>query len=219
MHKSLIRKELIEASAVAALPTVVYLIIIGVENHNFHYLEDYYISDQWATLFTRDIYPLGLVVPTFFAGILGLVQTVSESVRGTWGYLLHLPPARRQVIQAKLVCGLATYLACSGLFLAACVLLALRRQTIIRPLEWWMISPIAQCIVSGVLIYLGAFLTGLRPARWYGSRLLPLVGVTALWGVLLFMPNWWVYGILSLLLLCAILIAMIFHVAMTRDYV
>ena len=31
----------------------------------------------------------------------------------------------------------------------------------------WLLMP---------LVYLGAFASGIRPARWFGSRLLPLVG-------------------------------------------
>jgi hypothetical protein len=32
------------------------------------------------------------------------------------------------------------------------------------------------------LLYMGAFLSGLRPARWYGTRFLPVVaGCMALW--------------------------------------
>ncbi|HEV3341418.1 MAG TPA: hypothetical protein VG125_13700, partial [Pirellulales bacterium] len=36
-------------------------------------------------------------------------------------------------------------------------------------LRLWLIIP---------LVYLGAFASGIRPARWTGSRLLPLVGIT-----------------------------------------
>lgn len=224
MSKSLIRKELIEAGAVTAIATVIYLIIVGAEIYEFRSYQirshhNHYSAGVWVSLFTRDLYPLCILVPASFAALLGLVQTVSESIQGTWGYLLHLPPARQRVIRIKLTSGLVAYTLCSGSFLAICVLVALSRQTVIRPLEWWMISPVMQCIVSGVLIYLGAFLTGLRPARWYGSRLLPLVGVSGLWGLLLYVPSWWVFGFPLLLVLCVVLIAMIFHVAEIRDYV
>ena len=43
------------------------------------------------------------------------------------------------------------------------------------------------------LLYFGAFLSGIRPARWFGTRLLPLVAAGAL-AMLLPELRWWPVG-------------------------
>ena len=46
----------------------------------------------------------------------------------------------------------------------------------------WLLMPLA---------YLGAFASGIRPARWFGSRLLPLVSVAVPGLFLYILPHWW----------------------------
>jgi hypothetical protein len=67
-------------------------------------------------------------------------------------------------------------------------------------------------------VYLGAFASGIRPARWFGSRLLPLlaVGLPAVLAVAV--PYWWLVGLPLLLLTAAVLVIEILGVAATRDY-
>ncbi len=72
--------------------------------------------------------------------------------------------------------------------------------------------------VSVGVLYLGAFLTGLRPGRWLGSRLLPIAAAGLLVAVIQYLPLWWVLGLGALVLLSAWLLACIFVVAKTRDY-
>jgi hypothetical protein len=67
-------------------------------------------------------------------------------------------------------------------------------------------------------VYLGAFLVGARPARWFGSRLLPLAGAGLLVGLIQFLPWWWLLGVLAILLLDAWLVASILYVTKTRDF-
>src|SRR5437867_2133155 len=42
------------------------------------------------------------------------------------------------------------------------------------PFLWSMTDQTFRLILATPLLYLGAFLSGLRPARWWGTRLLPL---------------------------------------------
>jgi hypothetical protein len=69
------------------------------------------------------------------------------------------------------------------------------------------------------LLYLGAFLSGLRPARWFGTRLLPLVAavtvLSLLGGVL---PWWWAVSFPVTVALYGLLIANTCFVARVRDY-
>ena len=90
--------------------------------------------------------------------------------------------------------------------------------------EWSMTWSSWQAWFSMTPIYLGAFLVGMRPARWFGSRLLPLVGVGLLAYVIaqlmseLLAITWWILGVTAIVVLDAWLIACVFYVARTRDY-
>ena len=68
------------------------------------------------------------------------------------------------------------------------------------------------------LVYLGAFASGIRPARWFGSRLLPLVSVAAPAILSYTVPLWWLIGFPLLLLVAAVLLSDILWVAETRDF-
>jgi hypothetical protein len=68
------------------------------------------------------------------------------------------------------------------------------------------------------LVYLGAFLSGLRPARWYGTRLLPLAASGLLTAFLAIFAWWWPLGLALALLTYAALVVTICYVARVRDY-
>jgi hypothetical protein len=70
------------------------------------------------------------------------------------------------------------------------------------------------------LAYLAAFLSGLRPARWYGTRLLPLVGsffALLLANLLVQLFGSWV-PVCAVAILYLVFLWLIIHVARTRDY-
>jgi hypothetical protein len=65
-------------------------------------------------------------------------------------------------------------------------------------------------------VYLGAFLTGLRPAAWLGTRLAPLAGACGLAMLAAAIPPV-VVSWLLLLALDALLVLLILYVARERD--
>jgi hypothetical protein len=72
------------------------------------------------------------------------------------------------------------------------------------------------------LLYAGAFLTGIRPARWYGTRLLPLVvavvGYAMLTGIALEYPQTTLWVCLAILAADIWLTSAILFVSQTRDF-
>jgi hypothetical protein len=110
-----------------------------------------------------------------FAILLGFRQTVGEAVQGTYQFLLHLPTSRRRVLGCKLLVGTAVYLVVAALPIAGYALWAAAPGTHASPFYWSMTLPVWQIWWSMTVLYLAAFLSGLRPGRWFGSRLLPLV--------------------------------------------
>ncbi len=221
MFKSMMRKELMETLAVIFLAGFLYALTLLADVINYHLRWDpgmFYRQRNWSSVLHSDLNDSLWMLPFGFAILLALVQTLADSFQGTWGYLLHLPPGRRWMISSKLLVGGGAYLGCTGVFLSGCVLIGYMRQTEVHPFRWSMMSVYVQITLIGMLVYLATFLTGLRPARWYGSRLLPLAGCSLLvWG-LIGVPQWWVYGFAPLLVFCGLLVGVILYVGDVRDY-
>lgn len=152
---------------------------------------------------------------------LGLRQTLGESVAGTYSFLFHRPARRRWLVGIKLLVGMSVYLVCGPVAILGYGIWAATPGTHASPFEWSMTVPYWVIWFGMTLLYLGAFLTGLRPGRWYGSRILPLAATgPAIFGVIASVIV--VGNVLWPLLLALIagiwMIAMIFFVARVRDY-
>ncbi len=62
------------------------------------------------------------------------------------------------------------------------------------PFEWSMTGLAFRVWLLMPLAYLGAFASGIRPARWFGSQLLPLASVAVPSLFVYTFPNWWLVG-------------------------
>ena len=124
----------------------------------------------------------GMVVLTAaaLALALGFWQTLGESVRGTWPFLLHRPMARRSMVLTKLATGMGLLLVSTGVPIVFYAMWAATPGTHASPFEWWMTVETWRGWFLSTAVYLAAFLCGIREARWYGSRLWPLVPVLLL---------------------------------------
>jgi hypothetical protein len=132
------------------------------------------IETAWTFLFV-----LGLAFPM----ILGLWHGARESQQNTYTFLLHRPIRRELIFGVKLFVG-----ACICLLLAA------------LPIGWyssWAVHmngrsymwEFAKPLCAGILLlYFGAFLSMLRPARTMGSQFFPLLGAIFLF-LLLFISS------------------------------
>jgi len=175
-----------------------------------------------------DSHAIPFVSPTFagyfgtisfgLAIALGLSQSLGEAPRGTWLYLLHRPVERWRLIAWKLAFGGGLLLVATAWPVLAYAWWAATPGRHASPFEWSMTAPCWQIYVLMTALYLGAFLTGLRPARWFGSRLLPLVGAAALIFFMQWIPWWWLLGVAALLALDVGLVACVLYVAGARDY-
>jgi hypothetical protein len=114
-----------------------------------------------------------VAIGALLAIVLGLRQTVGEAVGGTYQFLLTRP-AGRNALHVKLAVGLATCLGVSAVPIVLYAAWAAMPGTHASPFEWSMTVPAWLAWSSLAVVYLGAFLTGLRPARWRGTRVLPL---------------------------------------------
>jgi ABC-type transport system involved in multi-copper enzyme maturation permease subunit len=149
---------------------------------------------------------------------LGFRQSAWEPSQGTALYLLHLPLARRTIFLTKLLTGIGLLLVCTLLPILIYAIWASLPRTHPGPFEWSMTGEAFHVWLLMPLAYLGAFASGIRPARWVGSRLLPL-GSVAIPGFFLYvLPHWWLIAFPLLVLVAAVLVSNILWEAETRDF-
>ena len=157
-------------------------------------------------------------VSVVFALALGFRQSAWESARGTYLFLLHRPVPRDLIFLIKLATGSGVLLLCASLPIVLYAWWAAVPGRHASPFTWSMTGPIWRMALTMPLLYLGAFLSGLRPARWFGTRLMPLIASVVLLVLLDVVPWWWSLGLPLVVLLYGLLAANICFVARVRDY-
>jgi hypothetical protein len=157
-------------------------------------------------------------VSVVFAVALGFRQSAWESSRGTYLFLLHRPVPRDVIFLTKLATGAGVFLLCASLPVVAYAWWAAVPGHHPSPFAWPMTGPAWRLAFLMPLLYLGAFLSGLRPARWFGTRLLPLVAAVVLLILLAMLPWWWTLGFPLAVALHGLLAANVCFVARARDY-
>jgi hypothetical protein len=212
-------KELRETAWIALVALAAYLYFLGgaigvrlfpwrIAGDNYQYVP--FVNGSLSGEFTK--------VAVCLAIGLGLWQTVVESRRGTFLFLLHRPVSRTAVIGTKLLVGAGLYLVCSAVPILIFAVLAATPGTHASPFEWSMTADVWETWITLTALYLGAFLSGIRPGRWFGTRLIPLAGAGLAVLVIVRLPWWLVFGLPALVVVGGVLLVGIFFVARTRDY-
>jgi hypothetical protein len=217
MFRAMVLKELREVRGIAMLALLahVYLIVAATHPGIFPFMQNSgvpFVYDHFMPLV------LCICVPATIA--LGLRQTLGESIYGTYPFLFHRSAGRNWLIGTKLLVGTIVYLACNMVSIVGYGLWAATPGTHAGPFEWSMTVPcwIAWC--GTLVLYLGAFLSGLRAGRWFGTRTLPLVGagLITILTVAIALSYQELIG-LSLIVIAAVwMISVILFVARTQDF-
>ena len=148
--------------------------------------------------------------------LLGFWQAVGDFTGQAQLFLLHRPISRQAIYAIKLAVGLSIYLMVAGLCVLLYALWAASPGTHASPFAWSMTLSTWTTWLAISAVYLGAFLSGIRPGAWLGTRLAPLAGACGL-AVLCSLPPVAVAWPL-LIGLDVLLIALILHVARERDF-
>jgi ABC-type transport system involved in multi-copper enzyme maturation permease subunit len=225
MLKALVLKELRETAWIALLALLADLALVA-NCAGYNVLPFWPARNVSQEIPFLDLNSLTSFLPSFciisvaLAITLGLRQTVSESRRGTWLFLLHRPVSMGRVLAAKLAVGGGLYLVCGLITILSYAAWAAMPGKHPSPFLWWMTVPSWEAWGLIGIIYLAAFLAGLRPARWFGTRLLPLAaGGPILFAVLLaFVFSWTLLGIGVYFLVAGCLVGLIHFTARTRDF-
>jgi hypothetical protein len=217
MIKALAFKELRELLGLAAagggLCLLVAAMLMGLEP-----FASWLHLNRLGTPFQERVFPPFIVVSGLLGIALGFRQSAWEAGRGTFQFLLHRPVRRDVIFLTKLATGAGVFLLCTGLPLLLYALWAAAPGRNAAPFEWSMTGFAWRLWFVMPLVYLGAFLSGLRPARWYGTRLLPLAACAMTAAGLIILPWWWQVGFPATLALDALLVVNICWVACERDY-
>ena len=162
MSKALVIKELREtawivilaagAFAYSILRLVGYHPLMGSSDRvmNIPFVDGHFLSDFEE-------------IAAVFAIVLALRQSAWESLRGTSVFLLWRPVSRDRILAVKMTVGLALLLGTSGLAFLAYALWAARPGTHASPFYWSMTIDSAVMWLAMTPIYLGSFLSGIRP--------------------------------------------------------
>lgn len=226
MVLAIVRKELRETRAFAALSLVLFLISMGSLTGKAIPV----LTPLLELVFGMSSVPPDIpfvqgefLAPYFFIGYalaiaLGFRQSAWEPSQGTALYLLPLPLGRHAIFMTKIMTGVGLLLACTLLPILIYATWAATPGTHPGPFEWSMTGRAFRVWLLMPLAYLGAFASGIRPAHWFGSRLLPLASVAVPSIFVYTFPNWWLVGFPLLLLVAAVLVSDILRETEVRDF-
>lgn len=117
----------------------------------------------------------------------------------------------------KLVVGFLLVMLLSGLLVLAYAWWASRPGQFPAPFFRSMTVPAWQMWLALPVVYLGAFLAGIRPGRWFGSRLIPLVTAIAVAMLAARVPWVWLTVVISLVAGVVGVLSIVYYVE-HRDY-
>src|SRR5262245_1918993 len=202
------------------------LIVAAVLFDGFFVGGAFFSHRQFDAVYVESIWPTMFITSLLYSLVAGLFQNLREEQQGTFLFLMHRPVSRGALIATRLAYG-------AGICAVVCVLPVLwialwadaHNDGRTHWVSHWALSYCGQFL----LIYFGAFLSALRPARALGSRYLPLLASILLFLVFfaLGMGEREAYlartisrclaWILGPLVQVALIVA-IFYIARTRDY-
>jgi hypothetical protein len=167
-------------------------------------------------------FPVLYIASMVFVLCAGLWQGAREISQNTYQFLLQRPVTRTSVFGIKVGFGA---LVCIVAGLAPIVLFTAWAQNVVRRDED-TVSTVWGLCGGAWLIYFGALLSGLWPARWYGSRFYPLLAGILLYILLQFFYStldqiaWPSHDVIPLLgpIISLGFVLAILYVGQTRDY-
>ncbi len=136
------------------------------------------LTDKCAAVWNAATLVMTLGVP-LIAAILGFAQVMPELRRDQWAFLVHRPVTHSVIFRGKATVGLTLALAATGLPFLAFVLWAAVPGDVAAPFDLRLALPGLAALLTAVPFYFAGMLTALRPARWYGSRVLGLLAAMA----------------------------------------
>jgi len=108
---------------------------------------------------------------------LAFLQILPETSRDRWAFLIHRPATASTLFYAKVAAGLTLYLLATVTPFLSTVLWIRTPGNVAAPFDWGLTESGFAWIASGVPSFLAGFLTAVRPVRWYGTRVFPILAL------------------------------------------
>lgn len=197
--RALIRKELRENLVLAAIALVIATMLLFGAHTLYAATVKVVLLGRWASSSSEMLQPLlsqTVLVCTsgycaLFCVVLGWLQIRNEQPRDLWAFFIHKPLSPTALFLGKSLAGLGLYFMVVGVPLTLAVLWL---RVVGRPptlFDWTMILPLAANFLAGIVWYYAGMLVGLRQARWYASRGLPLLAALLVSGALAEFAGFW----------------------------
>ena len=101
-----------------------------------------------------------------FAGSLGLVMSLNDGAHRTWAFVLFRPISRRAYIGAKLLTGGVLTLVMVAAPALVYLVWGATPGNLLMPFDGSYATPAIEACGWSVVVFLGGFLSGIRPASW-----------------------------------------------------
>ena len=148
--KALMLKELREIVAIAVLALAAYLALVMslMGTKLFYWIPGLPQGPENIPFLSTDFQSAFAVISGVFVLALGFRQSVWESTRGTFLFLLHRPVARRQLLLTKLATGIVVFLLCGSVPILLYAWWASVPGHHPGPFFWSMTGPAWRAVVS-----------------------------------------------------------------------
>jgi ABC-type transport system involved in multi-copper enzyme maturation permease subunit len=219
MIKALAIKELRESWGLAVLAALgmLWVVLSGMGRNPLLMLISYRYDTHHIAFITDGFYGWSWTFLGLLAILLGFKQSAWEVHHNTFYFLFHRPISRRQVLAVKLGIGVLLMSAILAVAILVYGAWAATPGNLSAPFEWSMTWDSWALLAILPLIYLGSFLSGIRPGKWYGTRLAPLAGVILIVAISAAVPFEWLRWPM-LAIGYGLVLTSIDYFTQTRDY-
>lgn len=220
MLKALVIKELRESLGIVAVAALgmAWLVACCMGKNPLLGIISFSYSDSHIAFISDSFYGMSVLVVGGLAVALGLKQSAWEVHHNTFYYLFHRPISRRAVLATKLIVGAMLVFGLLALAILVYAIWAGVPGHLPAPFQWSMTKDAWILALTMPLLYLGGFLSGIRPGRWFGSRLFPLAATLMMLTVILTISEYWWLRLPVLVVSYVGCLVAIDYYTETRDY-
>lgn len=194
MIKALAIKELRESAGITALAALGMVWAIGrcMGINPIRNLIGGVYGNGHVAFLGDDFYVMAILFVGALAALLGLKQSAWEVHHNTFHFLFHRPLARRTILFTKLIVGMLIVFVVMATAILIYGMWAAMPGHLASHFEWSMTVDSWLLAATLPLVYLGGFLSGIRPGHWFGTRLIPFAAA-AVWTLIVttLVTFWW----------------------------
>ncbi len=173
--KAILWKEVRENLKWAVLGGIAFAVALA---YSLNQLEQTYrigsFSDN-GVMNCRELSTVLLFGPIFIGFALGLLQIVPELKRDQWAFLIHRPVHIKTIFWGKVTAGFLLYFGATILPFSLAAGWTVIPGNYPAPFDFHPLLPGIADILCGAVFYLAGITVALRDARWFGTKLAPVL--------------------------------------------